>query len=81
MPSTMSGPYYMFSHFPLKEKILEFLGGLELKQSALSLLWLRFDLWLRNLCKPWAWPKTEKKSIKNVCGLQSLRKKVNILIP
>ena len=45
---------------------LEFPGGLEVKDSALSLLWLRFDLWPRNFCMPQAWPKKspEKPKIK-----------------
>ena len=35
----------------------EFLGGLAVKDSALSLLWFGLDSWPRNLYMPWVWPK------------------------
>ena len=40
-----------------KTKILEFPGGLAIKDLVLSLLWLRFDPWPGNFHMPWAWPK------------------------
>ena len=40
----------------------DFPGGLEVKDLALSLLWLGSDSWPRNFCKPWAWPKKKKKN-------------------
>ena len=36
---------------------LEFPGGLTVYNSALSLLWCRFDPWLGNFFMPQAWPK------------------------
>ena len=42
----------------------EFPGGLVVKDSVLSLLWLRFDPWPRNFLMPLMWPKKEKKGKK-----------------
>ena len=45
----------------------KFPGDLEVKDSALSLLWLelllwlRFDSWRGNFCMPWAQPKEKRK--------------------
>ena len=39
----------------------EFPGGREVEDSVLSLLWLKINPWLSNLCKPHVWPKTNKK--------------------
>ena len=41
--------------------VLEFPGGLEVKDLVLTLLWCRFHPWLGNFCMPWAWPKKKKK--------------------
>ena len=41
----------------LKTDKLGFPGGLVVKDSVLSLLWLEFSPWARNLCMPWAQPK------------------------
>lgn len=40
---------------------MEFPGSLAIKDSTLSLLWLRFELWPRNSHKPQAWEKKKKK--------------------
>ena len=32
--------------------------------SALSLLWLGFNPWLRNFCLPWAWQKEKRQTEK-----------------
>lgn len=37
----------------LKNKFLEFPGGILVKDFALSLLWLEFDHWSGNFCVPW----------------------------
>ena len=47
----------------MKNKVVGFPGGLMVKDSVLSLLWLRSLLWLGffpwpgNVCMPWVWPK------------------------
>ena len=47
----------------------------QVKDLALSLLWLwlplwhRFNPWARNFCMPWARPKKKKKKEKNCCSL------------
>lgn len=44
-------------------------GGLVIKDSTLSLPWLRFDRWPGNFCMPWALPKKKKKkSQKRIIG-------------
>ena len=45
--------------------ILEFPGGLAIKDLVLSLLWLWFDPWLRNFHIPQACQKKKKKKKKN----------------
>ena len=40
-----------------KSHAWEFPGGLVIKNSALSLLWLRLDPWSGNFCMLWAQPK------------------------
>ena len=55
------------------KKKRKFLGGLMVKDLALSLLWLRsllwhgFSLWPRSFCMQWAYPKnkTQKKTKKS----------------
>ena len=44
-----------------KKAGLEFPGGLADKDSALSLLWLRFNSWPRNFHMPQTQPKKKKK--------------------
>lgn len=44
-------------------RINKSLGGLVVKNSVLSLLWLMSDLWLGNSCMPWP----EKKRTKKTC--------------
>ena len=39
----------------------EFPGGLAVKDSMLSLLWLGFNPWPRNFYTPWVWEKKIKK--------------------
>ena len=46
--------------FPAKEPVQEFPGGLLVKDSTLSLLWLGFDPWPGNFSIPWVWPKKKK---------------------
>ena len=46
-----------------KKLVKDFRGGPEVKDLALSLLWLRSDPWLRNFCMPQAWPKKKVKTI------------------
>ena len=59
-------------------KLREFPGGLVGKDSTLSLLWLAFDPWPRNVSMLWAWPK-KKKMIKMVnsmfCVFSTIYKK------
>ena len=56
-------------HRQVKKMIIEeFLGGLVVKESALSLLWLGFDPWPRNFHMLWAQPKTKKQIIENLGG-------------
>lgn len=43
--------------------ILVFSGGLEVKDSAWSLLWCGFNPWPGNLCMPLAQPKEKRKKI------------------
>ena len=40
--------------------LLEFLGGLTVKDLALSLLWYGFHLWPGNFRMLWVWPKKKK---------------------
>ena len=49
-----------------------FSGGIVVKDSALSLVWLRFNPWPRNFCMPQAWPKqkTKKQNMKTAWGQQ-----------
>ena len=44
----------------------EFPGGLEVKDLALAPLWLRFDLWPRELLHAVSAPKTGRRGEKNV---------------
>ena len=44
---------------------MEFPGGLVVKDSALSLLWLRFDSWPGNFLMPWVQPKQTNNPQKN----------------
>ena len=41
---------------------VEFLGGLVVKNSVLSLLWLRFDPCPGSFCMPWGWPQKMYKN-------------------
>ena len=41
----------------LRKHLLEFPGGLAVRDSMLSLLWLRFDPWPGNFCMPRMQPK------------------------
>ena len=52
--------YYSHESF-LEKEFWDFPGGLAFKDSALSLLWLRFDPWPGNLCMPWVWSEKKKK--------------------
>ena len=52
---------------------LEFLGGLVVKDSVLSLLWLRFSPWPGSLHMLVAWPKKKKKK-KKIQFIQSKRR-------
>ena len=45
---------------------MEFHGGLVVKDSALSLLWLGLDPWPRNFCMLWVQPKKKKKKKKKL---------------
>ena len=60
-------PHQADSLTQLKTLILEFPGSLVVRDSALSLrwlkllLWLRFILWPRNFCMLWVWPQFFKK--------------------
>ena len=45
----------------LKEWMLEFPGGLVVKDLVLSVLWLGFDPWPGNFCTSRGWPKKKKK--------------------
>ena len=60
-------------------KLREFPGGLVGKDSTLSLLWLAFNPWPRNVSMLWAWPKRKKKMIKMVnlmfCVFSTIYKK------
>ena len=38
----------------VKKQVVEFPGGVGVKDLASSLLWLRFDPWPGNFCMPWA---------------------------
>ena len=42
---------------------MEFPGGLVVKDSVLSLLWLGLNFWPRNFCRLWAQPKKKKKKV------------------
>ena len=46
-----------------QKKILKFLGGLAVKDSALLLLWFRFNPWPENFCISKSWPKKKKKKL------------------
>ena len=46
-----------------KIMVQEFPGGLVIKDSVLSLLWLSFDSWPRNFHMPWAQPKKKVEGI------------------
>ena len=39
-----------------------------MKELALSLLWLGFDLWPRIFHTPWAWPKKKKRKEKEAAA-------------
>ena len=41
-----------------------FPGGLAVKEAALSVLWFRFDPWIRNFPTLWAWQKKKKEKEK-----------------
>ena len=43
----------------------EFPGSLEVKDSALSLLWLRFNPWHGNFCMPQPWSRGKKTTRKS----------------
>ena len=45
--------------------MVEFSGGLVVKDWALLLLWLEFDPWPSNFCMPWEWGKKKKKKKTN----------------
>ena len=47
--------------FWIEIKILAFPGGLGGKDLALSLPWLRFNHWVKNLCMPQMWHKKGRK--------------------
>jgi len=51
-------------HLKTEREEEEFSGNQVVKDSALSLLWLRFDLWLGNFPMPQVQPKKKKKLIK-----------------
>ena len=42
----------------------EFPGGLAVKDSVLSLLWVGFDPWPRNFCTPWVQQSKQTKDAK-----------------
>ena len=54
-------PVILTSNFTSKILSLEFPGGLVVKDSALSLLRLRFHTWPGNFCMSWMQPKNEKR--------------------
>ena len=49
-------------YFEIKEYFQEFPDSLEVKDSVLALLRLRFDPWPRNFYMPWAWQKNKNKT-------------------
>ena len=52
--------------------LLEFPGGLAAKDSALSLLWHRFDRWPRNFRMSQVWAKKKKTPVLQSCSLSSI---------
>ena len=51
--------------FILKDEVLEFHGGLVVKDSALSLVLLGFNAYPGNFCMSQVWSKKKKKKKKN----------------
>ena len=49
-----------------KKKGSFFPGGIAIKDSVLSLLWLRFNPWSRNFCTPQAGPKKFLQNVKSM---------------
>ena len=49
----------------------EFLVGLPIKKTVLSLLWwCRFDPWLRNFYMLWVWPKKKRIKKKSTLNME-----------
>lgn len=55
-----------------KLSILEFPGGLVIKDPALSLLWLGFSLWPRNFWMPWVQPTRETGGSERFTDMNSI---------
>ena len=54
--------YRMCSSTTNKNKeVLEFPGGLLVKDLVWLLLWCGFDPWPENCCMPWVWPKKKEQ--------------------